>query len=100
MSSSLTSSSSSEAPAPASPFDGVGRIQCRAQVVLGTGRITVRQCLALDRQTVLRLDQSAGEDLRLDVAGVTIAFGEVAIIDTTTALRITDLAPAPHGGGE
>jgi flagellar motor switch protein FliN len=94
MSSSLISSSSSDA-ATASPFDHIGDLRCPVTVVLGTASITVRQCLGLAPQVVLRLEQAAGEDLRIDVNGVTIARGEVAIIDTSTAVRLTDFAPAP-----
>jgi len=78
-----------------SPFDHIGDLRCPVTVVLGTASITVRQCLALGPQVVLRLEQAAGEDLRIDVNGVTIARGEVAIIDTSTAIRLTDFAPAP-----
>lgn len=95
MSSSPTSSSSSEPAPAASPFDRIGDLNCHVTVVLGTASISVRQCLRLERRTVLRLDQAIGEDLRIDVDGVTIASGEVAIIDTTTAIRLTELAPAP-----
>ena len=66
--------------------------------MLGTSSITVRQCLGLELQTVLRMDQAAGEDMRIDVNGVTIARGEVAIIDTSTAIRLTEFAP-PAGRG-
>jgi flagellar motor switch protein FliN len=97
MSSSLISSSNSE-PAPATPFDVVGDLRCPVTVVLGTASITVRQCLNLAPHMVLRLEQAAGEDLRIDVNGVTIAKGEVAIIDTTTAVRLTEFAPAPGRG--
>jgi flagellar motor switch protein FliN len=97
MSSSLISSSSSEPVVP-SPFDGVGDLRCPVTVVLGTASITVRECLSLAPQTVLRLEQAAGEDLRIDINGVTIAKGEVAIIDTTTAVRLTEFAPAPGRG--
>ena len=97
MSSSLISSSSSE-PVATSPFDAVGDLRCPVTVVLGTAPITVRQCLGLALHTVLRLDQAAGEDLRIDVNGVTIARGEVAIIDTSTAVRLTDFVPASGRG--
>jgi flagellar motor switch protein FliN/FliY len=93
MSSSPISSSSSDA-AEATPFDAIGDLRCPVTVTLGTASITVRQCLALSRHTVLRLTQSAGEDLRVDVNGVTIARGEVSIIDTSTAIRLTELAPS------
>ena len=94
MSSSLISSFSSDV-SDSSAFDHLGDLRCPVTVVLGTASITVRQCLALGPQVVLRLEQAAGEDLRIDVNGVTIARGEVAIIDTSTAIRLTDFAPAP-----
>lgn len=93
MSSSLTSLSSSEPVEAPSPFDALGELRCPLAVVLGSGTITVQQCLTLEKNTVLRLTQSAGEDLSVVVNGVTIARGEVAIIDTSTAIRITDLSP-------
>ena len=71
MSSSLISSSSSDV-SDSSPFDHIGDLRCPVTVVLGTASITVRQCLALGPQVVLRLEQAAGEDLRIDVNGVTI----------------------------
>ena len=97
MSSLPTSSSSSDGPEPATPFDALDRMRCPVTVVLGTGSITVRQCLALERHSILRLAQSAGEELSILVNGVTLARGEVAIIDTSTAIRLTELSPAQAG---
>ena len=94
MSSSLISSSSSDV-SDSSPFDHIGDLRCPVTVVLGTTTISVRQCLELAPQMVFRLAQAAGEDLRIDVNGVTIARGEVAIIDTSTAMRLTDFAAVP-----
>ncbi len=92
MSSSQTSSSSSDAPAPAQPFQRVLDVPCPANVLLGTGVMSVRQCLALDRNSVIELSQSAGEDLQLVVNGVLLARGEVVIIEDSAALRITEIA--------
>jgi len=100
MSSSPTSSSSSSAatPAPAkTPFEGLGSLNCPVTITLGTGLISVRQCLGLAPDNILRLAESAGNDLRVHVNGITIARGEVALIDTSTAIRITELAPALPG---
>jgi len=97
MSSSPISSSSSEAPEPASVFDTLGALSCPVTVILGTGLISVRQCLSLEPHSILRLAESAGDDLRVLVNGITIARGEVAIIDTSTAIRVTELAPALPG---
>lgn len=95
MSSSPISSSSSDGLHPPTPYDKLGALACRVTIVLGTGSITVRQCLALERGVVLRLLQPAREDLRVAVNGVTIARGEVAVLDASAAIRITELV-APN----
>lgn len=92
MSSSQTSSSSSEAPAAAQPFSRVLDVPCPVNVLLGTGVMSVRQCLGLARNSIIELSQSAGEDLQLVVNGVLLARGEVVIIEDSAALRITEIA--------
>jgi len=100
MSSSPTSSSSSEpAAAPVAtdyesdPLEPLLDIRCQVDFVLGTGTITMRECLRLERHKVLRLQQSAGCDLGVSVHGVLVATGEVVIIDDTTALRVSHVTP-------
>ena len=95
MSSSLTSLSSSDAaPAPVvHPFRGLLDVPCRVDVVLGTGSITVRECLKLRRSGVICLKQSAGSDLEVRVHGVPVVSGEVVIIDDSTAIRVTAVRP-------
>jgi flagellar motor switch protein FliN/FliY len=93
-------SSSDPAPGPPatkSPFDTLSALPCPVTVILGTGVISVRQCLGLERDSIIRLAESAGNDLRLLVNGIMIARGEVALIDTSTAIRVTELAPALPG---
>jgi|SRR5579885_3259343 flagellar motor switch protein FliN/FliY len=101
MSSSPTSSSSSE-PAPpadaAHPLAPMHDVMCRVEVVLGTGSMTVRECLHLQPQSVIALRQSAGADLLVRVHGVTLAAGEVVIVDDSTAIRITEICPPPGSG--
>jgi flagellar motor switch protein FliN/FliY len=117
MFSSLISSSSSDGPgaapggpaAPAGPSpsdpasaaggagsqDGFGLfrdVSCPVDVVLGIGQISLRRCLSLERGSVVRLHQSAGEDLQVIVNGVRIAHAEVVIIDETVAVRLTHFA--------
>jgi flagellar motor switch protein FliN/FliY len=70
-------------------------VVCRVDVVLGTGSITVRDCLKLQRQSVIRLVQPAGADLDVRVHGVRAARGEVVIVDDSTAIRVTNIAPPP-----
>ncbi len=70
---------------------------CPVEVVLGTGQISLRRCLALERGSVVRLQQSAGEDLQVVVNGVRIAHAEVVIIDETVGARITYFAGTSRG---
>lgn len=97
MSSSPISSSNSELATPIEPallplapmFD----VRCLVEFILGTGTITIRECLRLEPHSVLRLRQSAGSDLMVKVHNVTLAMGEVVIADETTALRVSHIAP-------
>ena len=95
MSSSPTSSSSSESTLPESLATMLD-VQCTVEFVIGTGVLKVRDCLRLDRNSVVRLAQSAGADLEIRVHGVPIANGEVVIIDDDTALRVSRIVP-PSG---
>jgi len=68
-------------------------VKCGVEVVLGTASLKVRDCLRLDRQSIVRLHQSAGSDLEVRVHGITVATGEVVILDDNTALRISRVSP-------
>ena len=72
-------------------------VPCAVDIVLGTGEITLRTCLALQPGSIIGLDQSAGQDLTLVVNGVTFGRGEVVIIDETVSLRVTELARPESG---
>jgi flagellar motor switch protein FliN/FliY len=89
--SSLSSSVSLVEPLPRRLQD----VRCRVEVVLGTGTVSMRQCLALGRGTVIPLAQPAGADLEVLVNGIPIAQGEVVIVQQRMALRVTDLLPPP-----
>jgi flagellar motor switch/type III secretory pathway protein FliN len=45
--------------------------------------------------SVIPLKQSAGEDLQVVINGVTIASGEVVIVDDSTSIRVTEILPPP-----
>jgi len=68
-------------------------VRCGVEVVLGTASLRMRDCLRLERQSIVRLHQSAGSDLEVRVNGVTVATGEVVILDDNTALRISRVSP-------
>ena len=93
MSSSQSSLSSSELTAES--FAPLHDVACRVDVVLGTASMSVRDCLRLQRDAVIRLTQSAGADLQVVVNGVAVALGEVVIIDNSTAVRVTDILSPP-----
>jgi flagellar motor switch/type III secretory pathway protein FliN len=103
MSSSLILSSSTDlavaAPTPvaAPPVDlsSMYDVRCAVDFIVGTGVVTMRECLQLQRHSVLQLIQREGADLHVSVRGVTIAHGEVVIIDDSTALRISHVRPPP-----
>ena len=92
MSSSPTSLSSSDRAIPES-LASMLDVQCTVEFVIGTGTLKVRDCLRLERNSVVRLAQSAGADLDVRVHGVTIANGEIVIVDENTALRVSRIVP-------
>ncbi|WP_291986188.1 FliM/FliN family flagellar motor switch protein [Luteitalea sp.] len=89
MSSSPTSSSSSDLSLP-SALAGFGDVRMHVDVILGRGAMTLRACLALQKGSVVRLSQSAGQDLFVLVNAVPVARGEVVIIDDSVSLRLTE----------
>ena len=93
MSSSPTSSSSTEV---AGPYGGMLDVPCQVDVIVGRGTITVRECLKLQRDSIIRLDQLAGADLQVEVQGVPTATGEIVVDDEMTSVRIAEILP-PRG---
>lgn len=88
-------SSSSNAAANERPFVGMLDVPCSVEVIVGTGSITVRECLQLQRDSVIRLEQVAGSDLSLLVEGIAAAAGEVVVDDDTTSVRVSAILPTP-----
>jgi len=70
-------------------------VLCGLEVVVGTGTISVRECLKLQRHSVIRLAQQAGSDLLLQVRGIATAKGEVVVDDDSTSIRISEVLPPP-----
>ena len=101
LSSSIDAANADEtAPEPAAggaadPFAALADVRCGVDFVLGSGTLSVRDCLRLERHSVIRLTQSAGADLTVSVNGVSVATGEVVIVDENTALRICRILPPP-----
>ena len=93
------SSSSSNETSVAVDLGRLRDVVCRVEVVLGTGTISVRSCLALKTGSVIALQQVAGSDLTVMVNSVPVGLGEVVIVDDSTALRLTEILPPPSAAG-
>lgn len=96
MSSSPTSSSSSSESTPW-PFAGFEDVACHVRVVLGTGYISVRDCLTLAPSAVLRLHETAGSRLSLVVNGVPLGRGDIEVAGDRAAFRLAEVS---DGAGE
>jgi flagellar motor switch/type III secretory pathway protein FliN len=70
-------------------------VTCDVSIVLGTGRMTVRDCLYLKPKTVIPLTQAAGSDLQMLVNGVPVATTEVVVLDDSTQARLTQIVAPP-----
>ena len=97
MSSSPNSSSSEQAALPPAtdPFAPLHDVVCQVDVMLGSVAMSVRECIRLRRDSIVRLSQSAGGDMQVVINGVVVAHGEVVIVDDSTAIRITDVLAPP-----
>ena len=93
MSSSPILSFNSDAGSAPDPLAAMLDVRCTVDFVLGTGVLKVKHCLRLERHSIVPLAQAAGSDLEVRVHGVTIASGEVVILDDNTALRISKVTP-------
>ena len=93
MSSSPNSSSSSE-PAGAA-LQPLHDVVCTVDVVLGAASMSVRECLRLQPDSIVPLAQSAGADMHVVVNGITVARGEVMVVEDSTAVRVTEIMPPP-----
>jgi len=70
-------------------------VTCQVDIVIGTSTITVRDCLALRKHSILRLDRQAGSDLDVVVNGIPVLRCGVAIVDESTSVRVTDVVAPP-----
>lgn len=98
MSTSIAVSSTDVTSPEPGPFESMHDLRCPLVIQLGTGSLTVRQCLELKPGGVLTLSQQAGEELELRVNDVLIGYGEVLILDELTSFRVTKLAAAEGTG--
>jgi flagellar motor switch/type III secretory pathway protein FliN len=79
----------------ANPYAGMLDVRCHVDVIVGHGSITVRECLKLQRDSIIRLARTAGADLLVQIHGVAAATGEIVVDDETTSVRIVEILPPP-----
>ena len=77
--------------------DRLRDVVCRVEVILGTGHLSVRECLALRPGSVVRLAQPGGSDLQVLVNAIPVVKAEVVVVDDSTAIRVTEILPPPSG---
>ena len=94
MSSSQNSSSSSDRAA-AAPLTPLHDVVCTVDVILGSAQMSVRDCLRLQPDAVVKLAQSAGDEMQVLINGINVARAEVMIVEDSTAVRLTDILPPP-----
>lgn len=93
--SSSPNSSSSEPSLSIDAFVALNDVVCRVDVMLGSAAMSVRECIGLHRDAIVSLPKPAGGDLEVIVNGILIAYGEVVIVDESTAIRVTELVAPP-----
>jgi flagellar motor switch protein FliN len=97
--SSSPNSSSSDAAATVDVLVPLHDVVCHVDVMLGTAAMSVRECIALRPDSIIRLTKPAGGDMEVTVNGVLVACGEVVIMDESTAIRVTELLAPPSNEG-
>jgi flagellar motor switch protein FliN/FliY len=60
-------------------------------VELARKKLKVREILNLQIDSIIQMDQSAGENVDLRLNGVAVGNGEIVVIEDTMGLRVTDL---------
>lgn len=77
--------------APTSEFDRFRDLPIQAAVHLDRRRLLVRELLSLERDSVIRLERVAGENVDLVLNGMPAGSGEIVVLDEMVGLRITDI---------
>jgi len=72
-------------------FDDFIEIPIRVNVLVGKNMVTLKDLLDLEAGSLLELNRSAGESLLIYLEDTFFAKGEVAVLDDTFAVRITEI---------
>jgi len=67
-----------------------GDVPIDVDIELDRRKMTVKEILALERGSVIKMPRSAGENIDVLVGGTLIGSGEIVIIEDAVGVRITD----------
>ena len=65
-------------------------IPMRVDVELDRKTMTVRDILAIEEGSVLKMTRSAGENIDILIGGALVGSGEIVIVEEAVGVRITD----------
>lgn len=68
----------------------LSNIPMDVEVELDRRRMTMREILALEPGSVVKMTRSAGENIDLVIGGTLVGSGEIVIIEESFGVRITD----------
>jgi flagellar motor switch protein FliN/FliY len=77
---------------------GLGRIknvEMTLTVEVGRARVSIRELLAAQPGTVIELDRALGAKADVLVNGRLIAHGEIVVVDSQFAVRVTEVLESP-----
>lgn len=80
----------------AGPMDRFYDVQVPIWAELGRIKMPLGEIMKLDEGSVLRLDRAVSEPVELVSQGVTLARGEVVVIDDCFAVRIKEIESSTH----
>ncbi len=68
----------------------LGDVPISIDVELARKMMTVAEILGLDKDSVIKMPRSAGDNIDILVGGAPVGSGEIVIIEETVGVRITD----------
>lgn len=68
----------------------LGDVPISIDVELARKMMTVAEILALDKNSVIKMPRSAGDNIDILVGGAALGSGEIVIIEEAVGVRITD----------
>ena len=75
------------------PIEEIARfldVPIEMNVELDRRLLAMREVMAFDVDSIVKLTRSAGENLDIRLGGALIGSGEIVVSETTTGVRITD----------